>query len=321
VLDCAKPINLTDKARPACLPEKNDRKKFEDNVASTEFTVSGWGDRKNELGSPDVLHAVKVPFVNQKTCQIKYEGDEEITDFMICAGNTKNGGVDSCQGDSGGPLTWQDPVSKRWKVVGVVSWGYSCADKRWPGVYAEVEDVLGWIDENTKAKCDGTNPEPTQKPEPTQEPEPTQQPEPTQEPPVGNCFSGLEDFINDGYCDDENNNADCQWDGGDCCFNTGDDWDDFCWDCECLDPDVEMPCEAEDNWTQEKCEKKQAEGKCWKNLVKKNCAKTCKYCEPCKDLRPVACERVLEKDRCDRKFAKKNCKLSCGYCQPWFPTK
>ena len=39
----------------------------------------------------------------------------------------------------------------------------------------------------------------------------------------------------DGYCDDDNNNEFCGFDGGDCCLDY-DDWPDrdwFCNDCEC----------------------------------------------------------------------------------------
>jgi len=37
----------------------------------------------------------------------------------------------------------------------------------------------------------------------------------------------------DGYCDDENNNSECDWDGGDCC---GSDVDtSFCTECACLE--------------------------------------------------------------------------------------
>ena len=32
----------------------------------------------------------------------------------------------------------------------------------------------------------------------------------------------------DKYCDDENNNADCNWDGGDCCNNNSPIWDIWC---------------------------------------------------------------------------------------------
>ena len=52
----------------------------------------------------------------------------------------------------------------------------------------------------------------------------------TNQPPAS-CNSG---WIADGYCDDVNNNMDCNYDGGDCCgpnVNTQ-----YCDDCQCLDP-------------------------------------------------------------------------------------
>ena len=53
---------------------------------------------------------------------------------------------------------------------------------------------------------------------------------------------GIESWIADGYCDSLNNNAECEWDGGDCCEDT---CVDATYDCdtyggcegECLDPD------------------------------------------------------------------------------------
>ena len=38
----------------------------------------------------------------------------------------------------------------------------------------------------------------------------------------------------DGYCDDENNNCGCEWDGGDCCGKNVD--TSYCYQCSCLDP-------------------------------------------------------------------------------------
>ena len=46
-------------------------------------------------------------------------------------------------------------------------------------------------------------------------------------------------WVDDNYCDDGNNNEECEWDGGDCCgydVNTQ-----FCNYCECLDPDFDGP--------------------------------------------------------------------------------
>ena len=45
-------------------------------------------------------------------------------------------------------------------------------------------------------------------------------------------------WIGDGYCDDVNNNEECQWDGGDCCGdNVNTQYCDFTtYMCACLDP-------------------------------------------------------------------------------------
>ena len=41
-------------------------------------------------------------------------------------------------------------------------------------------------------------------------------------------------FGTDNFCDDENNNAGCGWDGGACCNNQNAGWDQYCTACECL---------------------------------------------------------------------------------------
>ena len=47
------------------------------------------------------------------------------------------------------------------------------------------------------------------------------------------------DFKGDHNCDDENNNAGCEYDGGDCC---GDNVvTTFCSECACKDPGIDTP--------------------------------------------------------------------------------
>ena len=48
----------------------------------------------------------------------------------------------------------------------------------------------------------------------------------TAAPPTDGC--GSPQWANDMWCDDENNNADCNWDGGACCFNEAPGWDNYC---------------------------------------------------------------------------------------------
>ena len=48
---------------------------------------------------------------------------------------------------------------------------------------------------------------------------------------------GFPNYKGDSYCDDENNNCGCEWDGGDCCGeNVNTQW---CSACQCLDPNAQ----------------------------------------------------------------------------------
>merc|ERR1719277_2644853 len=71
----------------------------------------------------------------------------DITAQMICAADSNK---DSCQGDSGGPMVTNE--GNHFSIIGVVSWGYGCAQANAPGVYARVTNQLGWI----QSKISGT---------------------------------------------------------------------------------------------------------------------------------------------------------------------
>jgi len=62
---------------------------------------------------------------------------------MVCAGDG-NGGEDSCQGDSGGPLIMTNSDGE-YELIGIVSWGYGCAEAQYPGVYSRIYPRLDWF--------------------------------------------------------------------------------------------------------------------------------------------------------------------------------
>jgi hypothetical protein len=87
---------------------------------------------------PSILKHLEVTYVPQRVCQVPYG---PIGMNAMCAADPGTTWEDSCQGDSGGPLY----DKKRDLLVGVVSFGYGCAKKQYPGVYARVSEQATWI--------------------------------------------------------------------------------------------------------------------------------------------------------------------------------
>ena len=97
IVHLTNPVTLGARAVPACLADSS---LSGDELVGQLLTVSGWGTLSSGGGSPNVLHKVSVPAISNAQCSQAYNG--AITEAMLCAGNTQNGGIDSCQGDSGG---------------------------------------------------------------------------------------------------------------------------------------------------------------------------------------------------------------------------
>ncbi|KAH9422418.1 mite allergen Der p 3 [Dermatophagoides pteronyssinus] len=134
------PMKLDQKnAKAVGLPAKGSDVKVGDQVR-----VSGWGYlEEGSYSLPSELRRVDIAVVSRKECNELYsKANAEVTDNMICGGDVANGGKDSCQGDSGGPVV----DVKNNQVVGIVSWGYGCARKGYPGVYTRVGNFIDWIE-------------------------------------------------------------------------------------------------------------------------------------------------------------------------------
>ncbi|KAH8289608.1 hypothetical protein KR054_008022, partial [Drosophila jambulina] len=103
--------------------------------------VAGWG-RTERSSLSNILLTANVSTIRHQTCRMIYKSG--LLPGMMCAGRLQ-GGTDSCQGDSGGPLVHEG------RVVGVVSWGYGCAEPGLPGVYVDVQYYRQWIEERSGA--------------------------------------------------------------------------------------------------------------------------------------------------------------------------
>jgi len=134
--------------RPVCLPTDSTN-----TYAGQKATVTGWGTTSSGGSTSNVLLEVDVNVLSNEECKNNYNyPPARITGQMMCA-NVNGGGEDACQGDSGGPLVSAssgDGVTpgQNYDLIGVVSWGWGCADANYPGVYARVTEQLSWINNN-----------------------------------------------------------------------------------------------------------------------------------------------------------------------------
>jgi len=138
-----------DTSRPnigvSCLPIGGDTFHMDDCL------VLGWGKENfNAAGVSAVLRKTRVPIVPHAKCEVALQAARlgprfRLHESFLCAGGLV--GRDACTGDGGGPLLC--PLggnAGQWIQVGVVSWGLGCGAAV-PGVYADVQRLSSWIDE------------------------------------------------------------------------------------------------------------------------------------------------------------------------------
>ncbi|XP_067094676.1 trypsin-1-like [Osmerus mordax] len=129
LIKLSKPATLNAFVQPVALPTSCA-------PAGTMCKVSGWGNTMSSSANGDKLQCLDIPILSFEDCDNSYPG--QITNAMFCAGYLE-GGKDSCQGDSGGPVVCNG------ELQGVVSWGYGCAVRDNPGVYAKVCIFNDWL--------------------------------------------------------------------------------------------------------------------------------------------------------------------------------
>uniref|UniRef100_A0A8C3KRR6 Chymotrypsin like n=1 Tax=Calidris pygmaea TaxID=425635 RepID=A0A8C3KRR6_9CHAR len=132
LLKLSSPAKLGPRVSPVCLAPAN-------LVLPTNLPLvtTGWG-RITQAMAPR-LQQVVLPLISPSQCT-QYWGNR-ITSSMLCAGGV---GASSCQGDSGGPLVYQN--GNVWTLAGIVSWGNSNCNVRWPAIYTRVSQFRNWIE-------------------------------------------------------------------------------------------------------------------------------------------------------------------------------
>ncbi|XP_077153960.1 transmembrane protease serine 12 isoform X2 [Ranitomeya variabilis] len=139
LLELQHSVKYTDYVQPVCLAT---RAIPIDPLA--KCFITGWGTTSAGGKSSEILQEAQIDRIPMSLCNSSgwYRGF--LTKNMICAG-FESGGVDSCQGDSGGPFVCYIGEVQRFYQFGITSFGYGCAEAKYPGVYTRVENFEDWM--------------------------------------------------------------------------------------------------------------------------------------------------------------------------------
>ncbi|XP_052859895.1 trypsin-3-like [Anopheles cruzii] len=107
-------------------------------------TIYGWGrtEDANKRSGAVCLQKADVTVLELDRCNRSVSPLITVPEGALCAGSF-DGLVDSCQGDSGGPLVCNTVVT------GIVSFGWHCGWRHFPGVYTDVFRYRQWLEESS----------------------------------------------------------------------------------------------------------------------------------------------------------------------------
>lgn len=135
LLELSTDLQFDASTRSILLPASNEKI-----AEGLECFISGWGKTMSPESHRDfsVLRATSVNIIGREKCVQAYANKVRVTPRMVCAG-VAGGGKDACMGDSGGPMVCNG------MLIGVVSFGIGCGNRKYPGVYGSVAMVRDWI--------------------------------------------------------------------------------------------------------------------------------------------------------------------------------
>lgn len=110
---------------------------------------TGFGDVDEHGTRPTRMMEVRVNVADHANCVDLYRQHNvpTVDNSMICAGRLK-GGYSTCQGDSGGPLVCKHEDASTYYLHGITSWALGCGQPHQYSVYANVINLLDWINQN-----------------------------------------------------------------------------------------------------------------------------------------------------------------------------
>ena len=123
-------------------------------VKGAPMTVLGWGMIDSEVYELSAhMREIEVNYIPNEVCTSirgEYDGDQivyfdRVTPRAMCAADVHETD-DSCYGDSGGPLIHKGGTVYEDRLLGIVSYGWGCAEPGLPGIYSRVSSVADdWL--------------------------------------------------------------------------------------------------------------------------------------------------------------------------------